>query len=340
MRLNNPVIPSTLALLMTAATVAIAEAGTIRHDVDDSFYTDLATKFPSVGKLNIDRGSTCSGTLVSSKWVLTAGHCVYDKGKFINSATFSVGGSSYDGKLAHTTSEWVDNIDRKDKFYLGHDIALIELDSSVTNVKPATLYTGTDELEKTGTFVGFGHTGNGITGEDEKSVFRKRAGTNNIDWTGVSIDRSNRILLSDFDDPRITEATDLEYSIAHGDSGGGMFINGYLAGVNSFVYGRDERFANYTDTVGVTRVSSFIDWIGNTINNTRPVSDTPNLDTEENVVSLNPDNANVSSVADTKAKVPEPPVSIFMLVISAIFGFGLRKKNKKAIAQIVELEDV
>jgi secreted trypsin-like serine protease len=335
MKLNNPVIPSTLVLLMTATTVAIAEAGTIRHDVDESFYTDLATKYPSVGKLNItkrdDRGSLCSGTLVSSKWVLTAGHCVYGTEGFIRNAKFTIGGSNYSGTYFKTTSGWVNNIDTKDPLALGNDIALIELDSEVSNVKPAAFYTETDELAQIGTFVGFGQTGDGITGEKEGTFGTKRAGTNNIGWTGQSFDFSDRILMSDFDDPRVSNATDLEYSIASGDSGGGMFIDGYLAGVNSFGYAKEDGTpdGSYTDLMGVTRVSSYIDWIGNIINNTRPTSDTPDVDPGGDLVSVNSDSTNISATASNNAKVPEPSAPIVILVISTIFGFGLRNKNKK-----------
>jgi Trypsin len=328
LKLNHQVIPSTLALLMTAVTVGIAEAGTIRHDLDDKFYTDLSTKYPSVGKLQIDRDTTCSGTLVSSKWVLTAGHCVYSEDGFINSAKFTIGGSNYDGKLVQITKEWGEN---PGNYFDGNDLSLIELDSEVTNVKPAALYTGTDELSKTGTFVGFGLTGDGLTGAKEETIGTKRAGTNNIDSTGKSFAFSDRILMSDFDDPRVSKATDLEYSIASGDSGGGMFIDGYLAGVNSFGYAQKdgETDGSYTDLMGVTRVSSYLDWIGNIVNNNRPASDTPDLDAGVTSVSFNRDNANVSATANTNTKVPEPSTSIIVLVISTIFCFSLNKKNKK-----------
>ncbi|MEK9661056.1 MAG: trypsin-like serine protease, partial [Alphaproteobacteria bacterium] len=97
-------------------------------------------------------------------------------------------------------------------------------------------------------------------------------------WT-TSMGVDHRVLLMDFDQPGdasessygSTLPLDLEYLIAPGDSGGGLFaaLGGvdYLIGVHSFGWGRldGDPDSDYGDVSGHTRVSSFYDWINETI---------------------------------------------------------------------------
>ena len=54
----------------------------------------------------------------------------------------------------------------------------------------------------------------------------------------------------------------MEFLIASGDSGGGMFINGKLAGINSFVTAADGTTnSDYGDECCHTRISIFAKWI-------------------------------------------------------------------------------
>ena len=56
--------------------------------------------------------------------------------------------------------------------------------------------------------------------------------------------------------------TVLEYMIGSGDSGGGLFIEGKLAGINSCVMAVERSpMSKYGEESGHTRVSKFIDWI-------------------------------------------------------------------------------
>ena len=64
-----------------SGTLHVCQAGTIRDDVADSFYTSLAQQsvYDSVGFLTWSIGSSgyiASGTLIAPDWVLTAGHVV------------------------------------------------------------------------------------------------------------------------------------------------------------------------------------------------------------------------------------------------------------------------
>jgi len=62
--------------------------------------------------------------------------------------------------------------------------------------------------------------------------------------------------------PSIMSKTELEFLIASGDSGGGLFIDNKLAGINSCVMAVDKKpDSTYNDESGHTRVSKFLGWI-------------------------------------------------------------------------------
>jgi hypothetical protein len=226
--------------------------------------------------------------------VLTAAHVVDGTdgaGAGVNNLRFQVGGANYNADEWFVHPNWATSGDESNLF-AGWDLGLMRLDQAVSNVAPASLFAGSDELGQAGTIVGFGATGTGLTGSQPNSAGTKRAGTNTVDIAGqqstpgstVSIG-NNRMIAIDFDQPAnpivstLGGATplNLEYLAAPGDSGGGLFleIGGQmlLAGVTSLTSTLDGSVnSDYGDRAAFTRVSQFLSWINDTITANSPLT--------------------------------------------------------------------
>ncbi|SNY52272.1 PEP-CTERM protein-sorting domain-containing protein [Arsukibacterium tuosuense] len=289
------VLASMLALLS-----ADAMAGVIRDDISDIAYRQLSynQQFDSVGAILFDTaagGYICSGTVVASNWVLTAGHCVDEA---INMTfllpQFNEERTTLLGHVAHTATDWTAHENWTGaNLWSGWDIGLMYFDNPF-NVTPANLYSGDSETGAVTTHVGYGATGNGLTGVTAGAGTR-RAGQNVVDGLYSDAGTGQQILVSDFDHRDETAlntdfgmthndfvnyaysvlgfgltsdngALDLEYGIAGGDSGGAAFIEQsgewLLAGVHSFGSGLYRApTSRYGEIYGSVRVSDHYDWI-------------------------------------------------------------------------------
>jgi len=98
---------------LLGGSLHVSQAGTIRNDVGDSFYTSLAQQsvYDSVGFLTWSIGSSgyiASGTLIAPDWVLTAGHVVGgpdDYGAGVSGMAFGMG-PTYNG-IGIFATEWI-----------------------------------------------------------------------------------------------------------------------------------------------------------------------------------------------------------------------------------------
>lgn len=309
---------------------SILWAGSIRHDVEDSLYMNLgnSSAYASVGRF---MGTTptssysASGVLIASNWVLTAAHVV-DQATSLN---FTIGNTVYSSTQWIAHSNWDGNASH------GYDIALVKLDTNVSGIVAAQRYKGTNETGKVATYVGYGMTGTGLTGATTFDA-QKRAGQNVIDG-GIRVGKTTGILLSDFDNPLSSSDNSygsstplgMEYLIAPGDSGGGVFIqeNGidYLAGINSFGWGKldGNPDSDYGDVSGATRVSIYNKWIDSIIGTTSDGGSTGGKGGGKPRTSLMME----LDMKEFDTSVPEP-ASILTFFVSCMIFFLARKKIK------------
>lgn len=231
-------------------------AGTIDPANSDKLYIDYGQKFNCIfkicGKTEDGKNYCASAVVIDKNWILTAAHvvqeCVEIRIKDDNNKEYCV-------------NKVIINKEFNDNQFGKNDIALGYIEEDIVLDFYPELYTETDEVGKICSISGYGITGNFLTGciiSDSK----KRAGSNFID----KIDRD--LLICSPSRKSGPKYTQLEFIIGSGDSGGGLFIDKKLAGINSCVIAGDRKpDSTYTDEAGHTRISSFVDWIKESMNN-------------------------------------------------------------------------
>jgi len=235
-----------LILLITLITPLVAGAIVIRHDVSDETYHAVPSDFPPLATLyNIG----VHGTLIHPEWVVTAAHAVFCMNP---------------GQKIKVGNELVSISNRYSypKYQLGgeHDIALIKLNSPVTNIKPADLYNGNTESGVITWFIGVGGTGTGKVGQTisyKENNGKLRKAQNKI------IDTTDTDIVFKFEKGLNGEA--LEGVSGNGDSGGPAYIKSgskyILLGVSSRTDSWFYDIGEYGVTELYTRISFYNDWI-------------------------------------------------------------------------------
>lgn len=226
-------------------------SGTIDPYTPDSKYIEYGTKFPYVGLLIGKKtdDTPYAGSFVAYKdnVIITAAHLFYkskEAAVIINDKTIPI-----EKIIIHNEYDYT-------KFGK-HDIAMCLLSDKIGLDWYPEIYTNTNESGCICSMAGFGSTGTFITGI-KKSTGEKRAGSNFIDSTNV-------FLL--FCSPSLShKKTQLEFLIAPGDSGGGLFIENKLAGIHSGVIeDKPNKGKSKYGAVSVhTRLSYYNEWIEKT----------------------------------------------------------------------------
>jgi hypothetical protein len=225
---------------------SVAYSGTIDPDTPDSKYISYGSKFVYISKVSGKTPDTKpffgSGVAHKEKIVLTAAHMVeniIECNVLINNKTIKVAKIIIHPKY------------HSDQFGY-HDIAICFLEEKIGLDWYPELYTETNETGKVCSISGYGITGTFVTGA-HTSDDKKRAGSNIID----KIDRGLLIC-----SPSRANRTELEFCIGVGDSGGGLFINNKIAGINSCViHEKGAVKSTYGTESGHTRISDNAEWI-------------------------------------------------------------------------------
>lgn len=244
-----------ILILAFLLSCSISNAGTIDANVPDSQYIEYGKKHQCITKLEgvypvkeQEMYFYASAIVFKPRWILTAAHVVKDA-----------------KQCRIVVEKQVDKISKiiphplyEEKKFGKYDIALGYLQDEVKLDFYPELYTKNDEVGKLCSMSGYGITGI-FQGSERKVDNNRRAGSNIIDSTDQDL-----LICSLKHGPR----TRLEFLICHGDSGGGLFIDKKLAGINSCIFTehKDKKLdANMDDYSGHTRVSLFIKWINDTI---------------------------------------------------------------------------
>lgn len=228
-------------------------AATTDPYVPDSKYIEYGEKYECVlpiagiyaNELNSSFRASC--VVISEYYIMTAAHVVN------GSITQHVikDNKAYPCSIVAIHSKF-------DPKKLGqHDIAIARLQRPIKLDFYPELYIKKDEANKICGIAGYGHFGTYIEGYSLDKFDNKRRAGSNI----VSIVREYTLGFSVKDKPQ----TSLEMLICPGDSGGGLFIDQKLAGINSYVSANDGKANSNINDIGYsTRVSVYNEWIEKT----------------------------------------------------------------------------
>ena len=230
----------------------VCSAGTIDPNIADRHYINYGSKFKCIvsvcGKEENGKLYCASGVAIRPHWILTAAHVI----KTAKTCTIKV-----ESVKKIETSNLIPHEKFDSNNFGYYDIGLIYCDEDLSLDFYPEFYDQQDEVGKICSMSGYGITGNFSTGIITSDNIR-RAGSNRIN----NIDK--QLLICNLTDSR----TSMEFLIGSGDSGGGLFINKKLAGINSCVIsvGKSPN-SSYGCESGHTRISQHIEWINKEINN-------------------------------------------------------------------------
>ena len=240
----------TLFLLLFISSTAIS--GTIRPDVSDKEVLDYGQKFFCVKKVftvkEVNSKNKIIGigscVILNNNWMITCGHLKEAPIDYIKVVI---------DNREHCINKLIVN-----KFYdtkkLFADIALGYCAKGFGDVSPAELYRDKVKLNDYCAIAGYGKHGTMISGA---KLFdgKLRAGSNRIN----SFFKQDMVIVNGSSDRTKTK---YEFLPNVGDSGGGLFIDGKLAGITSLVLTTDKvADSKYGDEGAFVQIYPYLEWI-------------------------------------------------------------------------------
>lgn len=187
----------------------------------------------------------CGGTLINSKFVLTAAHCLTD----VRTVWLSFGSND---RTSFPTSRLISNIavhPKYDSAKKNNDIGIVKLQKPVgfaTIALPTARYSSWNFEGLKMITVGFGRIENGFN--PRYLYFTEQVGLSSNKCKSV---------YKNFNDLKLCAKGPNKSSICVGDSGGPLIHRNVLVGINSLV----KTPSCINDTGGFTRVDRYLDWI-------------------------------------------------------------------------------
>lgn len=250
------------ACLFVVICASACYAGTRDPSVPDSKYLEYGSKHecvvPIYGECACGEGEThrfsASAVVISPRWVVTAAHVVNGQ----KDVKVRVGEREFPMRRVIVNRHY------KEENVGTYDIAVCESREDMALDFYPDLYEDRDEEGKVASICGYGAIGTFGTGSSTYDG-KRRAGANVVDRL------ERHVMVCSVKGGR---KTNLEFMIAHGDSGGGLFIGQKLAGINSFVSTTDGKpNSDYGDECNHTRISLFVPWIKGCIAGEEPAEE-------------------------------------------------------------------
>lgn len=234
--------------IFSLVSMSVCISGTRYPGTPDDDHVEYGKKFPFIGRLIIvnskDELSNGSAVAYSDEIIITAAHVLESD---IRDCFVDINGKKI---LIKRT---IKHKDFKSENFGYCDIAIGLCEEPIKLEWYPELYTDGDEIGKICSMGGFGLPGTFSSGFSDRGDGLRRAGSNKID----NIERDLLICT-----PSSEKRTSLEYCISPGDSGGGLFIENKIAGINSCIMATNRASkSDYGSECGHTRISKFAPWI-------------------------------------------------------------------------------
>lgn len=212
----------------------------------------------------LQRAEFCGGSIISNRWVLTAGHCIHFVApRLIHNIILKMGSIYYSGGVSYS----VDRVILHQRFLMSdtiirNDLAMMRIEGSISfdeNIQPIRIYQKFVEFGNVVTLSGWGRLNtrsNQIAETLQFATYETLSRNNCYAIIAKRLDWEEGLwgMLDDY----ICAWSNFS-SACHGDSGGPLMMDNNLVGIASFGL-------NCTVPNAFVRMSKYQNWIQNVIN--------------------------------------------------------------------------